>query len=76
MAADFIGRSGRHVTIFYSDLLDLQDIAKLVGIPLEMDIEYSKEQATKLYKKLLEHKDKVHKDVLKFLKQCDGFILY
>lgn len=76
MAADFIGRSGRHVTIFYSDLLKLQDIAKLVDFPLEMDIEYSKEQATKLYNKLLKYKDKIHKGVLKFLKECDGFILY
>lgn len=87
MAADFIGRDGLHYKMYHSDLLNLQDVAKLAGIYIETDIEYTSEQAKELYEKLNEYKDEIIgvrdngdtvtlKGFLKFLKKCKGFILY
>lgn len=59
MAADIIGRTGASMRMFYSDLSNLQSLAKRAGTSIEMEVEYSRQQAKELHSQLSKYKEEV-----------------
>ena len=77
MAADFISNTGENYKLDHADLLELQETTRSISVIIEMDVQYSKEDALLIYNQLSHHKGNVLlKRFLNFIKKSGGFIIY